>query len=86
MHLFECRRKGTVMNVDVERRIGRNLRTLRERANMTQEAVAAQLQICGCDVTRSALAKIEVGQRHIYPDEIIALRGILKATYEEIFA
>ena len=41
---------------------------------------------CGCDVTRSALAKIEVGQRHIYPDEIIALRGILKATYEEIFA
>mgnify|MGYP004648655897 CR=1 FL=1 len=23
MHLFECRRKGTVMNVDVERRIGR---------------------------------------------------------------
>ncbi len=53
---------------------------------MTQEAVAAQLQVCGCDVTRSALAKIEVGQRHIYPDEIIALRGILKATYEEIFA
>lgn len=44
MHLFECRRKGTVMNVDVERRIGRNLRTLRERANMMQEAVAAMLR------------------------------------------
>ena len=46
--------------------------------------VATELQVDGCDITRSALAKIEVGQRHIYPDYIILLKKILKTSYEEI--
>lgn len=58
---------------------------MRERAGITQEAVAIQLQLRGCDITRSAVAKIEVGQRHLYPDEIILFKNILKADYEEIF-
>ena len=37
------------------------------------------------DITRSAVAKIEVGQRHIYPDEIRHIRQILSTTYEELF-
>ncbi len=57
----------------------------REKANLTQEQVAAKLQISGCDITRSAVAKIEVGQRHLYPDEIILLKDILGTTYEKIF-
>ncbi len=52
---------------------------------MTQETLAVKLQVRGCDITRSAIAKIEVGQRHLYPDEIILIKDILKATYEEIF-
>ena len=74
------------MNAPVEKRVGQNLRRLREKACLTQDAVAVQLQIRGCDITRSAVAKIEVGQRHLYPDEIILLREILSTTYEEIFA
>ena len=50
-----------------------------------QEWVAEQLQLNGCDITRSAVAKIEVGQRHLYPDEIILLKEILHTSYEEIF-
>ena len=73
------------MNTAVEKRIGQNLRRLRERAGLTQEAVAVGLQIRGYDITRSAVAKLEVGQRHLYPDEVILLREILKASYEEIF-
>lgn len=73
------------MNALTEKRIGKNIRALRERARLTQEQVAAKLQTSGCDITRSAVAKIEVGQRHLYPDEIILLREILSATYEEIF-
>ncbi len=72
------------MNAEIEKKIGQNIRALRERARMTQEQVAAKLQVNGCDITRSALAKIEVGQRHLYPDEIILLRKILNVTYEEI--
>ena len=73
------------MNVLVEKKIGNNIRKLRERAGLTQEHVAAKLQINGCDITRSAVAKIEVGQRHLYPDEIVLLKTILSATYDEIF-
>lgn len=73
------------MNIEIEKRIGQNLRILRENANITQEMMSARLQIEGCDITRSAVAKIEVGQRHIYPDEIILFKKILNCSYEEIF-
>ncbi|MBO7304982.1 MAG: helix-turn-helix transcriptional regulator [Clostridia bacterium] len=73
------------MNIEVEKKIGKNIRALRERACLTQEQVAAKLQVSGCDITRSAVAKIEVGQRHLYPDEIILLKEILDTTYDEIF-
>lgn len=73
------------MNKEVEAKIGNNIRVLREAAGLTQEQLAAQLQVNGCDITRSALAKIEVGQRHLYPDEIILFKLLLKAEYEDIF-
>ncbi len=73
------------MNAAIEKKIGNNIRKLRENAGLTQEQVAAKLQIGGCDITRSAIAKIEVGQRHLYPDEILLLKEILKTSYEAIF-
>lgn len=73
------------MNIEIERQIGNNIRDLREKAGMTQESLAAKLQINGCDITRSAIAKIEVGQRHLYPDEIILIKKILKVDYQDIF-
>lgn len=73
------------MNAEYERALGQNIRALRMKKSFSQEQLAARLQVCGCDVTRSALAKIEVGQRHIYPDELRALREILGVAYEELF-
>lgn len=73
------------MNLIIEKKIGNNIRLLRERAELTQEQLAAKLQVNGCDITRSAVAKIEVGQRHIYPDEIILIKKILNVTFDEIF-
>lgn len=73
------------MNAEIEKRVGHNIRKIRENAGLTQEFVAAKLQLSGCDITRSAVAKIEVGQRHLYPDEAILLRQILNTTYEQIF-
>ncbi len=52
---------------------------------MTQDALAARLQMKGCDITRSAVAKIEAGQRHLYVDEIVLIREILNTTFEAIF-
>ena len=73
------------MDAVIEKKIGDNLRKLREREGFTQEVLSARLQVEGCDITRSALAKIEVGQRHIYPDEIIAFKKVLGVSYEDIF-
>ena len=74
------------MNHPIEKQIGANIRRLREEARLTQEMLSARLQTEGCDLTRSAIAKIEVGQRHCYPDELIFLRKVLKTTYDELLA
>ena len=73
------------MNYEIEKRIGSNIRILREKSGITQEQLSAKLQLIGCDITRSALAKIEVGQRHIYPDEILAIKYALNVSFDEIF-
>ena len=46
------------MNAEYERALGQNIRVLRMKKGFSQEQLAAQLQVRGCDVTRSALAKI----------------------------
>ena len=73
------------MNSIIEKQIGANIRALREKKMMTQDMLASQLQLRGCDITRSAVAKIEVGQRHLYPDEIILIKEILGVEYIDIF-
>lgn len=74
------------MNKLIEARVGHNIRRIREAKGMTQDMLAAKLQLSGCDITRSAVAKIEVGQRHLYPDEIILIRKILNTTFDEILS
>ncbi len=73
------------MNLVYERELGLNIRTLRKKRKFTQEQLSARLQLLGCDITRSSLAKIEAGQRHIYPDELKSLTQALKITYNELF-
>lgn len=73
------------MNQEYEKALGKNIRQLREKRGMTQDELAAKLQLCGCDITRSAVAKIEVAQRHIYPDELKNIKCILNVTYDELF-
>ena len=73
------------MNNAYSRAIGKNISAIRHTKGLTQEQLSAKLQVFGCDITRSALAKIEVGQRHLYPDEIKALKTVLQIRYEELF-
>ena len=73
------------MNAEYEKRVGNRIRTIREESGMTQEQLSARLQVEGCDITRSALAKIEVGQRQIYLDEIKLLKEIFQVSFDELF-
>ena len=73
------------MNAIYEKQIGNRIKCFRESKGITQEQLSAKLQVMGCDITRSALAKIEVGQRHIYPDELKLIKEILNLSFEDLF-
>lgn len=73
------------MNRQYDKSFGKNLKHIREKKNLTQDILAIKLQLAGCDLTRSALAKIEVAQRHVYPDEVKALKEALGVEYTELF-
>lgn len=73
------------MNPAFEKKIGQNVKKIREKRSLTQEQLSARLQTKGCDITRSALAKIEVGQRHIYVDELKLLKEILGVSFDDFF-
>lgn len=72
------------MDYSYDRQVGQCIRAVREKRELTQEQLAARLQTRGCDVTRSALAKMESGQRHIYLLELRLLREILDVPYETL--
>ena len=72
------------MEFQYDQLVGARVRRLRLERGWTQEQLAARLQIAGCDVTRSALAKLEVGQRHFYSQELKALHEIFDVRYEDL--
>ena len=73
------------MNREIEKQIGQNIKAIRENIEMTQDILSAKLQLKGCDITRSAMAKIEVGQRHLYADELMLIKEILSTDFDTIF-
>lgn len=83
LFLFKC--KGDIMNWSYDKEIGNRIKIFREQVPMTQDQLAAKLQTMGCDITRSCVAKIEVGQRHIYLDELKCIKEILKVSFEDLF-
>lgn len=72
------------MNPEYEKQVGQRIRLFREQRKMTQDMLSAQMQVRGCDVTRSALAKMEVGQRHIYLDEMKLIVELLGVNYADL--
>ncbi len=65
---------------------GARIRELRKAAHLTQEQVAAKLQLRGFDMSRSIYSQIECGIHNIRVDELIALKQIFGATYDDFFA
>lgn len=64
---------------------GAHIRELRKAAHLTQEQVAAKLQLRGYDISRSIYSQIECGIHNIRVDELIALKQIFDVTYEDFF-
>ena len=65
--------------------IGRNIKNIRMKKNMTQAEVVGQLQLMGSSMSRSTLANIESGRRNIKASDLKALQKLFDVDYEEFF-
>lgn len=65
--------------------IGNNLKRLRNNAKLTQEQVAAQLQIMGSNTTRSTYSRYETGELNIKISDLIGLKKIFRCRYDDFF-
>ncbi len=49
---------------------GKKIVDLRLKKGWTQEQMSAKLQLCGLDISRATLSKIELGTRQVYYWEV----------------
>lgn len=66
--------------------IGHNIQSLRRRVGMTQDQVAAKLQLMGLSISKSTYAKLETNRMNIKVSELVALKEIFQAEYQDFFA
>ena len=62
------------------------IKRYRDKYNMTQKELAAQLQTAGCDLTSEMVWKVEHGLRNLSIFEIDKLAEVLRVDYNALFA
>ena len=66
--------------------IGKNLKQIRKRNGLTQEQVAAQLEVRGLPVSTDILAKMEQRKYSVRISVLLALKQIYKVeSFDEFF-
>ncbi len=77
--MFINKTKGGENNV-----CGRKVALLRTAAGLSQQKLAAKLQLKGLDVDKNAVQRIEVGKRFVTDIELVYLADVLGATYDDL--
>lgn len=72
-----------IINQDIS--IGANLKTLRLRSGLSQEEVAARLQVMGFTISREVISQMERGCHNIRVSILLALKDIYHASFDEFF-
>jgi transcriptional regulator with XRE-family HTH domain len=65
--------------------IGPQVRKLRNERDLTQEQLAARLQVLGLDISRAGLSKIEAGLRCVADAELPVIAEALKVGIADLF-
>ncbi len=65
--------------------MGKNIQYLRKDVGLTQDQVVARMQLMGLKMSKSTYAKIETNRMNIKVSEIVALKMIFDAEFEEFF-
>ena len=63
---------------------GRNVAVFRKAMGYSQRELADKLQICGLDVDKNAIQRIEAGKRFVTDIELFALSQVFGRSYEEL--
>lgn len=66
--------------------IGVNLRRLRVEAGLSQENLAARLQVLGLPVSREIISQMELGRYSIRVSVLLALKELYHVSFDEFFA
>ena len=61
--------------------IGQRVKELRTERQLSQKALAEQLQLAGYDMDRNVITRIETNQRYVTDIELKALAEVLDTTY-----
>lgn len=65
--------------------IGNNLKALRKAKGLTQNQICAQMAQLGRPMLQSTYAQIESGSRNIFISDLIALKRVFRAEYNDFF-
>ncbi len=63
---------------------GKNIAFFRKELGISQRKLADHLQICGLDIDKNAVQRIEAGKRFVTDIELIAFSKVLKKSFEEL--
>ena len=86
-HIGQKIKRGKFMEQKLrrDRCIGDNLRALRDKHNISQEKLCAELQRRGCDIARSCYAKYEAGELNVKISVLIELKKIYGCSFDDFF-
>jgi transcriptional regulator with XRE-family HTH domain len=62
--------------------IGERLKKLRKQKNLSQRALARELQLIGIDMDKNVITRIETNQRYVCDFELQALKEIFEVSYD----
>ena len=65
--------------------LGNAIQKLRRKNKMTQDAVLTKLQLMNIPISKSTYAKIETNRMNIKVSELIALKIIFTASFDDFF-
>ena len=65
--------------------VGKNLRELRRKKKMTQQAFSNKLELLGVYVCRGSVSRIEYGVRTVTDIELLAMAKVLGVSISDLF-
>ena len=65
--------------------VGSNVRSLRKKRRMSQQALSNKLELMGVYVCRGSVSRIEDGSRTVTDIELLALSKALNASLNDLF-